>query len=153
MVLEAERQFLLDFIQLADAVATSNAHPTQTTVDIKNMFEVRVLLQGPPRIRLESPQPNIEESWEDPLLRDRWQVPHWIWFRRGSYWIQAPEVDTKGGDRLGQDVQAGLSYCASQRRCGSESPKAEERCPAGLDSCPQGAAGTSNSEAIYWIIS
>ena len=48
MWLEAEKQFLLDFITLADAVATSNAHPTQTTVDIKNMFEVRVLLQGPP---------------------------------------------------------------------------------------------------------
>ena len=48
VVLEAEKQFLINFIVLADTVATSNAHPTQTTVDLQNMFEVRVLLQGPP---------------------------------------------------------------------------------------------------------
>ena len=48
VVLEAEKQFLLDFIALADAVAATNSHPTQTTVDLNNMFEVRVILQGPP---------------------------------------------------------------------------------------------------------
>jgi hypothetical protein len=47
-VLEAEKQFLFNFIALADAVATTNSHPTQTTVDLNNIFEVRVILQGPP---------------------------------------------------------------------------------------------------------
>ena len=50
MVLEAEKQFLLEFIKDLNAVATSNKHPTYEDVDFNNLIDVRVLLQGGPEL-------------------------------------------------------------------------------------------------------